>query len=641
MPVTVGAGVGEYNSTIQHVSNGDPANQTVFRAPSINLENRTDALKTFTEAQETLRNAQLGSSDSAIGGVQGTFNTSHLHTGADGSGLLDFQQIYNNDSDQADLQLAAGGYFEIKKSDSTSLLKVDNDTGVVSIGVGLAVDSVNDTHIDWGTGASQVSADDIPDGTTNVMLTSAYKSSLDTHMSDGADTVHNLNLTGRPLQMNNISADGASDDVSTEMSGQTAGGSVSQEGIVTGNPANWVIIKEADTNDDLVDAQGNKVYGRITESSGTWTLTYYSNVAGTETAYTEFSSKNISWWVQKIYNLSNVPVYDPIFSVPKDQVAALHEPVLVQDYTVIGNVGDLNQQKAGHQLTLESFYGGTPTGLWVLDDTTDDSGNNNHISLNASAGGFTGTDPFGNPNSALNVIDSVGQIAVDPNLEPFTGSGSFTAGIWMLPDLGSLPTESIAMGKFYYPNGPTRNWFIGLLSGGLHFKVYTSPSNFYEIVDYTTSTGEWVHLVGVYDQSDTRITLYANGVEVGTVQNATLSTRLSSDAPLSFAGGIEAFDEFGGDISRDMPYYGLLSNSFYAGWAMTADEIKRLYSVRYAAPNFAGTDYDLRYLVKKDGDDNRIQKQNNISEVARNSNYIYLADGQFGSTDKLRIVGVE
>jgi hypothetical protein len=43
-----------------------------------------------------------------------------------------------------------------------------------------ANDVINDTHIDWGTGANQVSADDIPDGATNAIPTLVQESSWDT-----------------------------------------------------------------------------------------------------------------------------------------------------------------------------------------------------------------------------------------------------------------------------------------------------------------------------------------------------------------------------------------------------------------------------------------------------------------------------
>ena len=46
-------------------------------------------------------------------------------------------------------------------------------TGTVSGSLSLSADSVNDTHIDFGTGANQVNTDDLPEGSTNLYFTDA------------------------------------------------------------------------------------------------------------------------------------------------------------------------------------------------------------------------------------------------------------------------------------------------------------------------------------------------------------------------------------------------------------------------------------------------------------------------------------
>ena len=46
-------------------------------------------------------------------------------------------------------------------------------TGTVSGSFNLSADSVNDTHIDFGTGANQVNTDDLPEGSSNLYYTSA------------------------------------------------------------------------------------------------------------------------------------------------------------------------------------------------------------------------------------------------------------------------------------------------------------------------------------------------------------------------------------------------------------------------------------------------------------------------------------
>lgn len=45
-----------------------------------------------------------------------------------------------------------------------------------------APNTVNDTHIDWGVGANQVSADDIPDGAVNAIVTLVQEAAWDAHL---------------------------------------------------------------------------------------------------------------------------------------------------------------------------------------------------------------------------------------------------------------------------------------------------------------------------------------------------------------------------------------------------------------------------------------------------------------------------
>lgn len=88
---------------------------------------------------------------------------------------------------------------------------------------------------------------------------------------------------------------GASDDVSTLFAGDTrvsssggtepdSGGSSSQAGVVTGAPENYVHVVDQN-GDEILHNTGARMYGRLTEAAGTWTLTYfYLNASGVETS---------------------------------------------------------------------------------------------------------------------------------------------------------------------------------------------------------------------------------------------------------------------------------------------------------------------------------------------------------------------
>ena len=89
---------------------------------------------------------------------------------------------------------------------------------------------------------------------------------------------------------------GASDDVSalfaadtrlTPVTGATApasGGSTTQAGVVTAPPLNYVHVLDQ-KGDEVKHATGARMYGRLTEAAGVWTLTYfYLDNTGAETA---------------------------------------------------------------------------------------------------------------------------------------------------------------------------------------------------------------------------------------------------------------------------------------------------------------------------------------------------------------------
>ena len=328
MGVIVGVNAGEWPSAIQHVSNGEPASEVVLRRPSIDLENRTLALKTFTENEETGRDVQAGNvndgspGSSVLGGLIDAFNTTHTHAGDGISAKLDWQAGYDNDAltgpREAAVTLDAGGSFSIQASDTTDLLKFDETTQEISAGVPVFTKSV----FKFGTSAGELNANLIPNGTTNVLLDNTEVTSYDDHVTATMSNPHGHKYHGYPVNKTNVIVTGGSHIVTTEMSGEDPGGADGVTGIVTDPAHNNVIIRNVDYN-DLLDGTGNKVYGRITESGGVWTLSFYSNVAGSEVAHNGFSSQEIQWWVQKIFSPQDRPVYNPLFELPANQLAAV------------------------------------------------------------------------------------------------------------------------------------------------------------------------------------------------------------------------------------------------------------------------------------------------------------------------------
>lgn len=101
---------------------------------------------------------------------------------------------------------------------------------------------------------------------------------------------------------------GASNDISTQMTGKTPGGNATTAGVPTSSPYNKVVILDASTLTNIEDAEGQRVYGRITESLGTWTLSYYTNEGGVETSHS-LSSTNIRVFFLEVFDLANLPTF--------------------------------------------------------------------------------------------------------------------------------------------------------------------------------------------------------------------------------------------------------------------------------------------------------------------------------------------
>ena len=122
-----------------------------------------------------------------------------------------------------------------------------------------------------------------------------------------------------------VGVTGTSTDISTDMIGYSPSAGPTSLGVVVNAPQNQIVLRHAtgaSEGDAFYDGSGNLVYGRLTESTGVWTLSYYVNLSGTETAYT-FSSSDVRWYFQQIFNpMINPPVYSEFAIIPSDNTTA-------------------------------------------------------------------------------------------------------------------------------------------------------------------------------------------------------------------------------------------------------------------------------------------------------------------------------
>ena len=101
-------------------------------------------------------------------------------------------------------------------------------------------------------------------------------------------------------------ASGTSIDVSALFASQSAGGDDVTEGVITSAPNNYVPIVEKTNGGEIEDGEGDRVFSRLTESSGTWTLSFFTNESGTETAH-NLSSQDIRFLYREVFTSANRP----------------------------------------------------------------------------------------------------------------------------------------------------------------------------------------------------------------------------------------------------------------------------------------------------------------------------------------------
>lgn len=114
------------------------------------------------------------------------------------------------------------------------------------------------------------------------------------------------------------SVTGYSSDVSSAFVGKNASSTSTTLGVVVDSGHNKVRLLEATgagAYHELLDTSGNLIYGRLTATAptgGTWTLSYYSEVSGTETPYSFSSATDLLYWYQELQApLVSTAVYNP------------------------------------------------------------------------------------------------------------------------------------------------------------------------------------------------------------------------------------------------------------------------------------------------------------------------------------------
>lgn len=142
-------------------------------------------------------------------------------------------------------------------------------------------------------------------------------------------------------------ATGTSDDVSTPFAAKSSGGAASTIGVITDAPNNRVMIVDKVTGEQIETAEGLTIYGRLTESGGTWTLTYYSISGGTESSAT-LPTTDIRIFFLEVFTRANEP------TIPSN-------PFLFGKLDVVSDIPDASASQRGLVSTGAQSWAGLKT----------------------------------------------------------------------------------------------------------------------------------------------------------------------------------------------------------------------------------------------------------------------------------------
>jgi hypothetical protein len=211
------------------------------------------------------------------------------------------------------------------------------------------------------------------------------------HTHDGTDgqaplidstNVDNVPLIARmvnPASIATITNGSPSVDVSSLMTGETPSTSATVKGFPVNAPYNKVLLREE--NGTLITHgspnTGEEIFGRLTESSGVWTITFfYINSSGVETATNFLATyNNVKWYSQKLINpiTDTGYTYDSgLFTPSTDAVADMPDASPTQAGKIntgaqtIGGDKTFNEMRIAEKLRFDIVSDAATTGANAL-----------------------------------------------------------------------------------------------------------------------------------------------------------------------------------------------------------------------------------------------------------------------------------
>lgn len=378
-----------------------------------------------------------------------TFNTSYMDSEVD-TGTLGRVDLMNN--------LAASG---------ANIINLQRNVNAIASALGIPTNQVYNYLVTWANTVVGSASSDVVDKIEALVERFTNATGHDHSGADGegpkvsALDLADTNLRGVMVQGTDLVAvTGINTDISAQLVLASPSTNTTTEGVVVNNPYNRIILRNSVDDQAFEDATGNEVYGRLTESAGTWTLSYYSEIAGVETVYT-FSSSGVRLYYQVLFPVigPTTPVYSTEMFIPSSNLTA---DVIDASATHRGVVTTGTQSFAGLKTFLTGLIAQTEFGL-------------GHI-VNSALTGADQDLTYANPitaltNASLTSVRSIAASAVGRVVMLFNNTGGSVT--LKNEDAGATAGNRIVTGT---------GGNVTMLTGSSTMLLYSTSSNRWQIV---------------------------------------------------------------------------------------------------------------------------------------------------------------
>lgn len=236
------------------------------------------------------------------------------------------------DANGDDVALGKIGFANTDPVSGDAVENIQRESNSVASFIGKALNSIKNALPNWAASQVGTSGDSLKarGDALSAKFHNAFGHSHSGAEGDGAqisgETILNVPLRGEFVEAIDVEANGSSTDVSIQFEGATPSSDPNTKGVVVNAPYNREILRQADgpnEGDQIIDEDGDVVYGRLTELEGVWTLSYFVDKEGVETAFTFEDPTAVRWYYQQLFEpLVDLPVYNPLAVVPSDNASA-------------------------------------------------------------------------------------------------------------------------------------------------------------------------------------------------------------------------------------------------------------------------------------------------------------------------------